>query len=158
MPCNGSGNMLGSRLAVWRWRLGDICALLYARCIFRTLFKKSGNKESAGRSRGVTCKRSHICVFLEYVCFRGCIFWMLLSYITTLRVPGWVRGVYPSYFLLIFSEPLSVKHAPHFLPLFHRLNPKKNTGWKKKSGLCPINISETFEYRHNEHAVLNLNF
>lgn len=137
MLCNGSGNMLGSRLAVWQWRLGDICALLYARCIFRTLFKKSGNKESAGRSRGVACKRSHICVFLEYVCFRGCIFWMVLSYITTLRVPGWVRGVYPSYFLLIFFWTFKCKTCPPPSPIVSQTQPKKKHRVKKEIWVVP---------------------
>lgn len=59
---------------VWlfcRWRLGDICAPLHAGCIFRTLFKKSGNKGSTGRSTGVMSERSHIRVFLASVYVSG---------------------------------------------------------------------------------------
>lgn len=53
------------------WRLGDICAPQRAGCIFRALFKKSGNKGSAGRSTEVMGERSVIRVFLADVYVSG---------------------------------------------------------------------------------------
>lgn len=54
-----------------RWRLRDICASLRAGCIFRTLFKKSGNKGSTGRSTGVMGERPRIRLPGECVSFKG---------------------------------------------------------------------------------------
>lgn len=122
------------------WRLGDICALLCAGCIFRTLFKKSGNKASARRSTGVMGERSHIRVFLACACFRAyCVNEAVFSFV-------WL------IFFFYFSQNLKgVKN----LLLSH---PPQIAQKEKKSGLCLINISEPFEYRHDERAILNLNF
>lgn len=147
--------MLGSRLAVLWCGPDDLCAPLYARCIFITLFKKSGYKGRTGRSRGVTCKRSHtVYVILEGVCFKRCIFQeTIVIYNDSTCVQR------QKVFLCLVNRKfqLSLKIILFFYFFFFLLGLTPWRNWRK-NWVVLINILETFENQYNELAVLNLNF